>query len=231
MRYLLINTKNYLEASGKNVDRLAACVRKAGENPRLAKIFLAVSPFDLRYLHVKYPGLNLLAQHLDDSRVGSSTGYLVPEIAKIAGAGGSIINHSEHRIPSESIEALVRKLRELRLSSIVCAKNETEVSSYASFSPDFIAIEPPELIGTGRAVSKVSPQIITRSKDALKEAGPPGSKTKLLCGAGIVSGVDAQKAVELGAQGILIASGVVLSRNWNQKISELLAGLMTKNRN
>jgi triosephosphate isomerase len=230
MKYLVINTKNYLEASGKNLERLAGCVKKAGENYRLAKIFLAVPAFDLGYLHVKYPGVNLLAQHLDDSRAGSSTGYLVSEIAKIAGARGSIINHSEHRIPRESIEALVRKLRELGLSSIVCARDETEVSTYAQFLPDFIAIEPPELIGTGNAISKASPQIITRSRNALTNARPPESKTRLLCGAGIVSGVDAQRAIELGAEGILIASGVVLSNDWNQKIKELIAGLTAKNR-
>ena len=81
MWYLLIYTMNYLEATGKDLDRLAARVAEAGENSRLAKIFLAVPAFDVRYLHVNYPRLNLLAQHLYDSRVVSSTGYLVPEIA------------------------------------------------------------------------------------------------------------------------------------------------------
>jgi len=46
-------------------------------------------------------------------------------------------------------------------------------------------------------------------------------KVKVLCGAGIVDKTDVQKALELGAEGILISSGVVKSRSWYDKILEL----------
>ena len=90
--------------------------------------------------------------------MGSSTGALVPELAKVSGASGSIVNHSEHRLDESSIIETVNKLRDLKMLSVVCARNEAEVCSIFRCNPDFIAIEPPELIGTGNAVSKVSPK-------------------------------------------------------------------------
>ena len=225
MHYLVINTKNYLEASGRKLDALAYDVIEASKRTRSCKIFLAPSSFDLRYLHMKYPRLSLLAQHLDYSRVGSTTGDLVAELAKMSGASGSIINHSEHRLKPEKVAKLVEKLRDLGMTSVVCAKNEKEVALLAAMSPDFIAIEPPELIGSGNAVSKASPEVILRSKSALSASKLPAARTLLLCGAGIVNGADAEKAVELGAEGILIASGVVLASSPRRNIAELVSSL------
>lgn len=225
MRYLIINTKNYLEASGKKLDQLLKSSVELARTRKDVRTFIAVPAFDLRYLHDKFPNANLFVQHLDNSQLGSSTGYLVPDTAKLCGAVGSIVNHSEHRIPKESIEELVTRLRSLKLLSVVCARNEAEVSEYAKFGPDFVAVEPPELIGTGKAVSKASPAIITRSRDALLKSKSKESRTRLLCGAGIVTGDDAKTAVKLGSEGILIASGVVLASNRPNKIKELLQGL------
>jgi triosephosphate isomerase len=44
------------------------------------------------------------------------------------------------------------------------------------------------------------------------------NSTKLLCGAGIVTSDDVERAIELGSHGILVASGIVKSRNWNKDI-------------
>jgi triosephosphate isomerase len=101
--------------------------------------------------------------------------------------------------------------------SVVCVKDVNEAKKYAKLNPDYIAIEPPELIGTGKAVSKEKPEVITKSVIAVKEAK---NSTKLLCGAGIVSGEDVAKAIQLGAKGILVASGIVKAKNWNDIIEE-----------
>ncbi len=153
MRYFIINTKNYLEASGRRLDLIASYLAMNKDFAKTCRIYLAVPAFDLRYLHSKYPKLNLLTQHLDVAKVGSSTGALVPELARVSGASGSIVNHSEHRIVESSVIETVNKLRTLNMLSVVCARNEAEVSQLSKCNPDFIAVEPPELIGTGNAVS------------------------------------------------------------------------------
>ena len=110
--------------------------------------------------------------------------------------------------------------------SVVCAKDDEEVSRLSKFSPDFIAVEPPDLIGSGKAVSKVRPEIIKGSREALELARPANSSSKLLCGAGIVEGIDAQLSVEMGAEGILVASGVIRAPDWESKMTELAQGLI-----
>jgi triosephosphate isomerase len=84
-----------------------------------------------------------------------------------------------------------------------------------------IAIEPPELIGTGKAVSKVNPSIITKS---VKEAGRHSKNIKVICGAGIVDKTDVQSAINLGSEGILLASGLIKSDVWQDKLIELCEG-------
>lgn len=222
MRYLIINTKNYLKATGDRLDLLFSSIEKSHANR--VRILVAVPAFDLRNLYSKFGDVKLLTQHLDDAGVGSTTGWLVPEIARLDGASGSILNHSEHRISLGSISKLTDRLRELRMTSVVCARSVAEVSKIAPLAPDFIAIEPPELIGTGRAVSKYSPMVISRSAAAMKNALPRNAKTKLLCGAGIVSGEDVARAIELGSDGVLVASGVVLAKNVNSALADLLIG-------
>jgi triosephosphate isomerase len=52
-----------------------------------------------------------------------------------------------------------------------------------------------------------------------------GFRGKVLCGAGIVSGEDVERAVELGAEGVLVSSSVVRARDWESKIVELADSL------
>ena len=161
----------------------------------------------------------VICQHVDDEKMGPSTGFTVPEIAKSYGAIGSLINHSEHRIEMNSIASLVKRLRKLGMISIVCAREPQEVVEISTFEPDFIAIEPPELIGSGKAVSKENPTVITKSIEGA------GSRSRIICGAGISDKEDVSKAMELGSQGILVASGVIKATSWEKKITELASGM------
>jgi triosephosphate isomerase (TIM) len=227
MRYLIINTKNYLETVGPGMDAFLRAVNVATSTRSSTKSTVCVSlpAFYVAYASARIPRLKLLAQHLDPTAPGSTTGFLIPEIAKTCGAFGSLINHSEHRIEESQVAELVRRLGKLKMKSFVCARDEDEVRKFALLSPDFLAIEPPELIGSGNAVSKARPEVIVNSKRALEESRPANSKTRLLCGAGIVEELDAKIAVELGAEGVLVASGVVKSKNWESKISSLMRGI------
>jgi triosephosphate isomerase len=167
--------------------------------------------------------IQILAQHIDVSKVGSTTGFIIPELLKKSGVKGSLINHSEHRITSKEIEKLVLKLKELKMISILCVKDIAEVKKYVKLNPDYIAIEPPELIGSGKAVSKEKPELIAKAASIVNNSK---NKTKLLCGAGIVSGEDVAKAIELGSKGILVASGIIKAKDWNKVISEFSKALV-----
>lgn len=233
MYHFVINSKNYLETSGSNILTLARVVNLIQEKYSVKKhrvaFHLAVPSYAMSLVSKSYPKLDLFAQHLDAKEIGSTTGFQVAEIAKSFGVSGSILNHSEHRINYREVKALVERLRKLKMKSIVCARNPTEVRKFGGLAPDYIAIEPPELIGSGNAVSKAKPQLISASKEAIEDANKKSSfESILLCGAGIVEEDDSRAAIRLGASGILVASGVVKSQNWNAKINSLARGMVLK---
>ena len=216
----IINCKNYDEISGQKIIKLAKISQKISKK---YKIPIAIAPpHHLIPLITKF-NVIVLAQHLDDKKVGSTTGFMIPEIVKKSKINGSLINHSEHRISEKEIKNLVKRLKRLRLKTVLCVKNVNELKKYLKLNPTFIAIEPPELIGTGKAISTEKPQLITKAVDGVKSAK---NSTKLLCGAGIVSGKDVELAKELGSKGILVASGIVKARNWEKIIDEFSRALV-----
>ncbi len=215
----IINCKNYEEIAGDKIIKFVKIVEKISKK---YKIKIAVAPPQHLVGLVSNSSIPILAQHVDVSRVGSTTGFVVPELLKKSKVSGSLINHSEHRIPANEIAHLVQKLRDLKMISILCVKNVAEAKKYAKLNPDYIAIEPPELIGSGKAVSKEKPDLIIKAANAVKSTK---NKTKLLCGAGIVSGADVSKASELGSQGILVASGIIKAKSWTNMINEFAKAL------
>ena len=214
----VINCKNYEEISG---DKIIKFIKIAEKVSKKYKVKIAISPPQHLIGLVANSSIQVLAQHVDDYKVGSTTGFVIPELLKKSKVRGSLINHSEHRISSKEIQKLILKLKELKMLSILCVKDVAEVKKYVKLNPDYIAIEPPELIGSGKAVSKEKPELIAKAADAVKN-----SNTKLLCGAGIVSGEDVAKAIELGSKGILVASGIIKAKNWNKIISEFAEALV-----
>ncbi len=216
----IINCKNYDEIAG---DKIIKITRVSERISKKYKIPIAIAPpHHLIPLITKFK-VTILAQHLDDKKVGSTTGFMVPEIAKKSKIDGAIINHSEHRITEKEIKNLVKRLNKLKLKTILCVKNVNEAKKFAKLNPTYIAIEPPELIGTGRAISTERPQLITNAVDAVRSAK---NSTKLLCGAGIVSGDDVARAKELGSKGILVASGIIKAKNWEKIIGEFSRALV-----
>jgi triosephosphate isomerase (TIM) len=219
---LILNFKNYHETEGQKGIELARSVQKVSESFG-GSIQLVVAPPQPALSLVKQNvSIPVFAQHLDYAEAGSTTGYFIPEMARSFGAEGSLLNHSEHRIDKlDNIQGLVNRLRSLQMVSVVCARTASEVSTLARFEPDYIAIEPPELIGSGKAVSRENPSIVT---DSINAAAKITQNARVICGAGITDANDVSSALKLGAVGILVASGIIKATSWIDKITELASG-------
>ncbi len=215
---IIINCKNYAEITATSLSRLVKISTKISQR---YSVKIAIAPPTHLLNIAAQSSIPIFAQHVDDAAPGSTTGYVVPELLKKDRVAGSLINHSEQRIPSKTIFSIVAKLRKLNMISIVCVRSVGEARRYAEINPDYIAIEPPELIGSGRAVSTEKPELITKAVDAVKR----NAETSLLCGAGIVSGDDVTKAVELGSSGVLVASGIIKAKSWTKIINEFASAL------
>jgi triosephosphate isomerase len=129
---------------------------------------------------------------------------------KEAGAVGTLINHSERQLKLADIDEIIRITRDKGMLSLVCANNPTISTAVASLMPDAIAIEPPELIGTGIPVSKAQPEVVSGTVGLVREIN---KKVTILCGAGISHGEDVAAALKLGTQGVLVASGIVKAKD------------------
>jgi triosephosphate isomerase len=119
------------------------------------------------------------------------------------------VNHSERRLTLAEIESSVTALRNADLTALVCSNNEATSAAAAALAPAYVAIEPPELIGSGVSVSKANPDIIRRSVEAVRRVNPD---VEILTGAGIQSGECVKIALDLGTSGVLLASSVVKAK-------------------
>jgi triosephosphate isomerase len=205
---IVVNFKTYTEATGKRAVELA---QKCDKVHRETKIPVAVAPqlADLGRV-AEAVSIPVFAQHTDPIRPGGYTGHALAESVREAGATGTLINHSERQLKLSDIDQIIRIARENRLVSIVCANNPSTSTAVASLNPDAIAIEPPELIGTGIPVSKAQPEVITGTIKLVREVN---KKVVILCGAGISHGEDVAAALKLGTQGVLVASGIVKAKD------------------
>jgi len=206
----VINFKTYLEATGDGATRLANAMKKVSEETN-SKIIACPQFTDIPKISDMVP---TFSQHIDPILPGPSTGHILAEAVKEAGAVGTLLNHSEKRISLEEIDFLIKRCREIGLKTIVCCSNVEECEKVSNLKPDYIAIEPPDLIGTGRSISKERPGLIT---DVRRIVDVP-----LLCGAGISSREDVEKAKELGAVGVLISSEVVESKYPYKTLKEMV---------
>lgn len=217
---IILNFKAYRESSAERGLALARmCEEVAQEIGK--SIVIAPQQIDLS-LMAKEVDIPVLAQHVDPIGEGSFTGHISPAAVKETGAIGTLINHSERQLSHDLIRLTVEKCKEVGLESVVCA-NDIEMGKVAaSFGPDYVAVEPPELIGGDISVTSADPDIVSGTVEKVKEVNP---NVTVLCGAGVKSGEDVRKAVELGTEGVLLASGVIKSPDPKAALLDLALGL------
>ncbi len=214
---LVLNFKTYLEATGKKSVELA---RVAGKVSQEKGVQIAVAPqfTDIKQV-AESADILVFSQHIDPVKPGAYTGHVLAEAVKSAGAAGTLINHSEKRIKISEIEEVIVLAQGAGLITLVCANSSGVSAATASLNPDLIAVEPPELIGTGIAVSKAQPELITNTIKRIRSVNP---SVLILCGAGVTTPEDVSKALQLGSQGVLVSSSVVKSRD-PQRLLEQMA--------
>ncbi|MBL7078153.1 triose-phosphate isomerase [Candidatus Shapirobacteria bacterium] len=226
---LWINFKIYKQSFGEGALKLARACQKVVDETGV-KIIPVVSAFDLVRVKEVFSG-EVWVQHLDFYFEGKHTGWLSPLQALALGAGGSLLNHSEHKLPPGQIRQTVAYLKrkkwvehwEKEVDSIekfkimVCFGSQGQAKSWLRKldpQPDFVAYEPAELIGGKVSVAQSQPAMIKNMVELM--AG-----YNLVVGAGVHCAADVKKAIELGAVGVLVSSDVVKAKNPQKELLEL----------
>ena len=213
---IVVNFKTYESAQGDAAEMLAIAMDEIEGN---AEMVAVVSAFDLDAISQITPNMQVWSQHLDPVGFGSNTGWLHPATAIARGANGTIINHAEHKVPLEHVEALLAQLPD-GFPVCACAADIEEAKALAALGPTMIAVEPPELIGGDISVTTADPAIVSATVQAVKQVN---SAVKVLCGAGVKNGADVAKAIELGAEGVLLASGVTKATDHSAVLADLIS--------
>ncbi len=215
---VILNFKTYLESTGKNALKLAILSQEVAQETGV-NIAVAVQHADLLRIasEVEIP---VLAQHVDAVDAGGHTGSVLLESVKEAGAIGTLINHSEMRMKLADIQNVVDKTNEHQMISVLCTNNIETSASAATLKPTFVAIEPPELIGSGIPVSQAEPEVVEGTVEVIHQIN---QEVKVLCGAGISTGNDMQAALKLGSEGVLLASGIILADDPKAALMDLVS--------
>ena len=205
---IIVNFKTYAESTGKRAIELAKKAERASKETGV-NIIVAPQFTDLCRV-AEAVELPVFAQHIDPIAPGAFTGQVQADAVKEAGVVGTLINHSERQLKLADIDAVVRLAGEKDLISCVCTNNPSVSAAVAYLQPDIISIEPPELIGTGVAVSKAQPEAVTNTIQLVRKVN---DHAVILCGAGLSRGEDVSVALKLGTQGVLVASGIVKAKD------------------
>lgn len=217
---VILNYKTYLESSGENALELARALKSASEESGITMV-AAPQAADIYRIQDQI-SLPIFAQHIDPITPGGHTGSNLIETLIEAGISGSLINHSENRMKLADIDEVIQLCKQNDIESCVCTNNIATSKAIATFSPDAVAVEPSELIGTGIPVSQAQPEVV---EDSVKGVKSINKKIKVLCGAGISTGDDMKAAMDLGADGVLLASGIVKAENPKEALLDLVSKL------
>jgi len=220
MSIFVINLKLYEETLGENGRKLAEHAKKISSRLGVNIVF-APAFTDIRLLSGLVP---VIAQHIDAVEPGAQTGHITAEAVKMAGVIGTMINHSEKKIALEEIEKYVLRAKKNDLMTICCADSPESAAKIAKLSPDYVLIEPPELIGSANSVSKTKPYVISRTAELVKAVN---QNVGVICGAGVSTGEDARIAKSLGAIGVAVASAIAKSKTPERVIEDIANGLVT----
>lgn len=213
--FVLVNLKTY----PCDPVEVATAVRDVDETTDAR---LVVAPQAAHLERVAETGVETWAQHVDPIDYGSNTGHALAESLAEAGADGTLINHSERRLKLADIDGALEAADRAGLETVVCANNPDQIGAATALGPDAVAVEPPELIGTGTPVSQADPDVV---EDAVDAAERVDDDVSVLCGAGISTGDDVVAAGDLGAEGVLLASGVAKADDPRAALEDLVAPL------
>jgi len=214
---VIVNFKVYTEVEGLKAVALAEACQEVSDD---TGITIAVCPPTIELSPVaKAVTVPVLAQHVDARKPGAGTGWTTPESVKASGAMGTLLNHSEHRMILADLGAAIVMCKSADLLTCICTDTEATSAAAAALDPDLVAVEPPELIGGDVSVTDANPEIVSKAVAAVRRID---DGIGVLCGAGVKTGRDVKKAVELGASGVLLASGVVKAKDHRKVLADLV---------
>lgn len=212
---IFVNFKTYHQASGEMAVSLAKAMEGVSKDTGVP-VICCVQAEDLEDV-VGAISTPVWAQHVDAVPRGRATGFVPPEVVREAGAEGTLLNHSEHKLDFGVLEETVKRAKETGLKILIFADGLEEAKRVAELTPDYVGYEPPELVGSKTtSVSSAKPEVIAQVVEALS--------VPVIVGAGVHTEEDIRVGLKLGAQGFAVASAIVLVEDHEGALRKLIGG-------
>lgn len=215
---LFINFKTYKEATGVRAVEFVKILSFCQAETKIP-IIPVVQTTDIRSSMIA-TNYNIWAQHVDGAEQGRSTGWVTPEAVAEAGAVGTFLNHSEHKLSDKELKDAFGRASSIALDTLVFASDLKELERIVKLKPTYVAYEPPEFIASKEtSVAKAKPDVISKAVEIAKKSGVP-----LIVGAGVKDADDVRTSLKLGAIGVAVSSAVVLAEDPKKVVLELTKG-------
>ncbi|MEM7818157.1 MAG: triose-phosphate isomerase, partial [Candidatus Aenigmatarchaeota archaeon] len=148
-----LNFKAFRETIGNNSLKI---IKKIDKKFKKIKLIAIINPADISLVseikrkNIKlYTSLNKYCE-----TYGSYTGGIPLEFLKEKNFDGILLNHFENRIVFSELKKFIEFSKKIGLETMVCAKDLSEAKKIDKLNPKYLSYEAPELIGTGKAISK-----------------------------------------------------------------------------
>jgi len=210
---ILINYKIYKETFGEKAIELARIIKKVQDKFKI-RIVITASALDV--IRIKNEGVEVWLQDVDEYYEGKHTGWISAKQAMALGINGSLINHYEKQKKKGTILKTI-KSRPDGFEIMCCAKSVGQIEWMDRCKPDYILYEPPEFIGS-------STDSVASKPESIKKVSELISKSQLIVGAGVKTRDDVITSLKMGAVGVGLASGIVLSSNPEKVLTDIAEG-------
>ena len=212
---IIVNFKTYKEATGNRAVELAAMCRRGAQEENI-RIIAVPQLVDLK--DCVAAGVECWVQHIDAVGQGKNTGRVTREAVEEAGATGTLLSHSEHKINEDALKWILEETAGMAFQTCVCAGDAQEARKAAGMKPNYILYEPPELVGSAEK------SVSTEKQEVIGEVVKAAGAVPVLIGAGVKSAEDIRVGLKLGAKGAGLASNLVLAQDPEYVLRELVKG-------
>lgn len=209
---IFLNFKIYQETSGGNTLKLCRLIKDKRVIPCLPAV-------DIYRVKQALPELEIWAQHADPVGQGKFTGFVSPVALAAAGAGGVLLNHSEHQLEWEVLVNTVAEVKKTLLKFMIITDTVELIKRVNDLQPDFIGFENPKLIGGPVAMIDANYDLVEQAAAAAQEP--------LIVGGGIRTAANVKKSLAAGGKGVLVASEFAKSAHPAKTLKQLIMGLDT----
>jgi triosephosphate isomerase len=213
---IIINFKLYPETFGEKALKLAKIIKKVSDDTQ-HRIIIAASPLDAFRIK-ENTGAEVWLQNIDEYFEGQSTGWISFKQAQTLGINGSLLNHSEHKIPHGKILKILKNKPD-NFEIALCVASLGQINKWAAKSKaDFLMYEPPSLIASS------TKSVATDQAETIKHALLVSPKIPLIVGAGIKNATDTQICSKLGVNNVALSSAFVLNPDPESFLRQLISG-------